>query len=98
MVADLSAAAVIGDYGVKIAGGYTEEESRSAKTLKIGWTVVVRLCQYGNSIAMTFQQTGNNRHTEGRVINVGIAGDKDNIDTVPTACAAFLQGCRKMSC
>jgi hypothetical protein len=63
------------DHAVDIACADEECKARSAEAQKVGIGFPVRLCEHGDRIAVRFEQAADDRRTEARVIDIGIAAD-----------------------
>ena len=57
--------------------------------------IETRLGQDGHLQAVIFQKAANQRDTERRVINIGIACDQEDIDMIPTSLTALFPGNRQ---
>ena len=68
---------------VHVAGGDAEEQVRAAKLRERIGTAPVRLSKNANAETLGFQQAPHERHAEAGVVDVGIAGDQDDVAGIP---------------
>ena len=80
------------DHAVHIASADREEESRSSEALPIVAGLPVGLADDADAISGGFEDASQDRHGEARMIDVGIAGDKHDIEFVPAASLGLGHG------
>ncbi|CCK00591.1 hypothetical protein BN130_3373 [Cronobacter malonaticus 507] len=78
------------DHRIHVPGGDAEKQVRSAKAHKVVFAAPVRLRDDPDAKALRLQHTAANRHAEARVIDVGVAGDENNIAAVPAELVHLL--------
>ncbi len=83
VAADFSVRRVAVDHRIHIAGGDAEKEIRFAQCCKCIAGLPVRLRDNSDAKALRLEQAADNRHAKTRVIDVGIAGDDDDVAAVP---------------
>lgn len=66
-------------HGIYIAGIDKKREPRFAEPHKIRLAFIIRLRDYRDTVPLRFQHARNDRSTEGRVIDICIARDKNKI-------------------
>ena len=69
---------------IHVAAGDAEEKIRLAQRLEWLGALPIGLRDDADAEALRLQQPPDDRHAEARVINIGIAGDKDDVATVPS--------------
>jgi hypothetical protein len=82
--ADLAVGGVAIDHRIHVAGGDAEEQVRLAERPEIRFAE----CQSGWLMMPTrkpcaFEQAADQRHAEARVVDVGVAGDQDDVARIP---------------
>ena len=87
VVADLFVGRVMIDQRIHVAGADGEEQPRPAELPPRLDDSPVRLAQHGDAKSGRFQHAAQDRHGEARVIDVGVAGDENDIDGIPAALA-----------
>ena len=83
VVADAAVRGVAVHHGVHVAAGDAEEQRRLAERLERIGTLPIRLCQDADAEALRLQQPADDRHAEARVVDIGVAGDQDDVAFVP---------------
>lgn len=78
------------DHRVHIACGYTKEQVRFTQTHKIVFVVPLRLGDNPNTKALSFQHTAANCHAKAGVIDVGIAGNQNDVAAIPAKLVHFV--------
>jgi hypothetical protein len=68
---------------VDAAGGDAPKEARAAHRTERLDTAPVGLGQDGNAKAVVGEPTSDEGHAEGRVIDIGVAGNEDDIGRAP---------------
>ena len=76
---------IVRDHRIKIACVYKKAEARLSEFGKVKIVLPVWLRKYGNAVPAAFKKALENRGAKRRVINIGIARNKDKIDFVPAA-------------
>jgi hypothetical protein len=71
------------DHGVHVAAGDAEEQGRAAERSERLGALPVRLGDDADAEAMRLEQPADDRHAEARVIDIGVAGDEDDIALIP---------------
>ena len=71
------------DHRIHIAGGDAEKQVWLAQFAKIFCRLPIRLADDADAKALCFEQATNQRHAETGVVNIGIAGDDDDVAGVP---------------
>ena len=95
VVADFAVRRVMVEHRVHIPGANAERDARAAETAEIDDVVPVRLTQNGDAEPVRFKNAPKKTGGETRVVDVSVAGDKDDVDFVPTAFFHFFGGHRK---
>ncbi len=91
--AAFSGGGVVIDHGVHAAGGDAEEEPWGAEFFEVAEVVApVGLGDDGDSEAFGFEETADDGGAEGWVVDVGVAGDDDDIEFVPAASEDLVAG------
>ena len=85
VVADFLVGGVVVDQRVHVAGADGEEQPRPAELPPRFAGVPVGLAEDGDAKAGRFQHAVQDRHGEAGMIDVGVAGDEDDVDAVPAA-------------
>ncbi len=85
VVADLLVGRVVVDERIHVAGADAEEQARPAKLPPRLAAMPVRLAEHGDAEAGRLQHARQDGHGEAGMIDVGVAGDEDDIDAVPAA-------------
>ncbi|VTR70899.1 conserved hypothetical protein [Desulfosarcina cetonica] len=75
---------IVGHHGIDIARGDTEEQTRRAQPLEIIDAAPIRLGNDAHPEAACHQHPADQRHPKGRMIHVGIPGDQDDVQRIPT--------------
>ena len=97
--AAFSGSGVVIDHGVHAAGGDAEEEPWGAEFFEVAEVVApIGLGDDGDLEAFGFEETADDGGAEGRVVDVGVAGDDDDIEFVPAACEDFVAGGGEPAC
>jgi hypothetical protein len=81
--ADLAVGGVAVDHRIHVAGGDAEIQRRLAERAEGVGGVPVGLADDADAVALCFQQAPDQRHAEARVVDVGVAGDEDDVAGVP---------------
>ncbi len=79
-------------HGVHVAGGDAEEEVRPSQSLEIGGRGPIRLSDDADAEPLRLQETTDDGHAKGRMIDIGVASDDDDIATVPAQQIHFGPG------
>ena len=78
---------VVVHHRIHAAGRDAEEEARFAQFAEVAQVVApVGLRHDGHAVAFGLQQPADDRRSEGGVIDVGIAGEQDDVEVVPAEC------------
>lgn len=80
---DLLVRGVAVDHRVHVAGRHAEEQVRLAELHEVVLRLPVRLGDDADAEPLGLQQAADDGHAEGRVVDVGIAGDDDDVAGVP---------------
>lgn len=80
------------DHAVHIASADCEEETRSSEALPIVAGLPVGLADDADAVSGGFEDTTQDRHGKARVIDVGVAGHKHDIEFVPAASLGLGHG------
>ena len=80
---DLTVGGVAVDHGVHVAGGDPEEQVRLAELHEVVLRAPVGLGDDPHAEALGLQQAADDGHAERRMIDVGIAGDDDDVAGIP---------------
>ena len=92
VVADFLVGGVVVDERVHVPRAYREEETGTAE-LPPGFAgLPQRLAQDGDAEPRAFEHAVQDRHGEAGVVDVGVAGDEDDVDGVPAAFAHLRSG------
>ena len=83
VVTHLPVGGVVVDHGIHVAGADGKEQTRGPEGAPRFGAPPIRLAQHPDAKAGALQHPGEDRHSEARVINVGIAGDEDDVDRLP---------------
>jgi len=86
VMAQLTIGGVAVDHRIHIPGCDAEKEVRFAEAHKVRFAAPVRLGDDTDAKALRFQHAPADRHTEARVIDIGVAGNEDNVAAVPAEC------------
>jgi hypothetical protein len=81
--ADLAVRGIAVDHGIHVAGGDAEKQLRPAQAPEIIGRMPVRLADDADAKALRFEQAPYQRHAEAGVVDVGVAGDQDDVAFVP---------------
>lgn len=85
VVAHLLRRGVAIDHGVHRPGGDGGEQARPAHDLQCCRVTPVGLGEDADPVAFGLQQAGQERHAEGRVVDVGVAADEQHVELRPAA-------------
>ena len=89
VVANLLVRGIAVNHGVHIAGSHTVIQVRPAQSLKVGGGGPVWLGNNAHSKALGFQHPANHRHTKTGMVHISVAGDHNNVATVPAKSVHF---------
>ena len=81
--ADFLVGGVAVDHRVHVAGRDPEEQVRLAELHEVVLGLPVRLGNDPDAEALGLQQPADDRHAEGRMVNVGVTGDDDDVAGIP---------------
>ena len=95
VVADFVIRRVMVQHRVHIPGANAERDARTSEAAEIDDVVPVRLAQNGDAEPVRFDNASEKTGGETRVVDVSVAGNKDDVDFVPTAFADFFGGHRE---
>lgn len=90
--AAMAEGAVAVEAGVDGPGGDAPEESGWAVGAEVIGLAVVGLGQEGDAITEVVEEAGDEGDAEGRVVDIGIGGDEDDVGAVPVAAADLIGG------
>jgi hypothetical protein len=71
------------DHRIHVAGSHAEEQVRLAERLESPGRQPVRLADDADTKTLRLEQTADQRHAEARVVDVGVAGDQDDVAGIP---------------
>src|ERR1019366_5281192 len=74
---------------IHVAGGNAEEQVGFAQTPEVFLRMPVGLADDADAEPLRFEQPPHQRHAETRMIDVGVAGDDDDVARVPAALLHF---------
>jgi nitroreductase len=83
VAANLAVRRVAVDHRIHVAGGHAEEQVRLAQHLEGVGALPVGLRDDADAKALRLQHAADDRHAEARMVDVGIAGDDDDVAAVP---------------
>ena len=83
VAADLAVRGVAVDHRIHVAGGDAEEQVRLAQRLEGLGAVPVGLGDDADAKALRLQHAADHRHAEAGVVDIGVAGDDDDVAAVP---------------
>jgi hypothetical protein len=83
VAADLAIGRVAVDHRIHVAGGHAEEQVRLAQGRKASALLPVGLGDDAHAKALRFQHTADHGHAEAGVVDIGVAGDDDDVAAVP---------------
>ena len=92
VVAHFAVGGVVVDHRVHVAGADGEEQPRAAERAPRFARVPIGLTENGDAESFVFQQTAEQCHREAGMIDVGVAGDEDDIDRSPSRGRPFRRG------
>ena len=92
---EFSRRGIVRDHGVHGAGRHGEEEARAPEGHERLLRAPVRLGNDAYPKPRRFEEAGQERHPEGGVVYVGVAGDEDHVQFVPAAGVCFAEGDRE---
>ena len=81
---NLAVSRITVDHRIHVAGRHAEKEIRPAKHAERLGGMPVRLGNDAHAKALRFEQAPDQRRTEARMVNIGIAGNDDHITGIPT--------------
>ena len=83
VMAQLTVSGVAVDHRVHVTGGDAEEQVRFTQAHKVVFIIPVRLGNNPHAEPLRFQHASADRHAEARVIDIGIAGNQNNVAAIP---------------
>ena len=83
IAADAPIARIAVDHRVHVAGGDAEEEVRLAEHAERVGALPVRLRDDADTEALRLKQAPDDRHAKARMVDVGVAGDDDDVAGIP---------------
>ena len=81
--ADLAVGGVAVDHRIHVAGGDAEEQVGFAQFPEVGRRIPVRLADDADAETLRFEQAPDQRHAEAGMVDVGVAGDQDDVAGIP---------------
>ena len=81
--ADLAVGRVAVDHRIHVAGGDAEEQVGFAQFPEVDRRIPVRLTNDADAETLCFEQAPDQRHAEAGMVDVGIAGDQDDVARIP---------------
>ena len=75
---------IVGHHGIHVARGDAEKEPWPPQALEIRDRPPVGLGDDAHPVSTGFQHAADQRHPVGRMIHVGIPGDQDDIEVIPS--------------
>ena len=85
---------ITAQHGVKVAAGNKHAQSRLAQLCHIFCFIPTRLAQHSYLVALRLQHTADYCRTEGGMVYIGIAADKQKVKLLPATLGNFLSGNR----
>ena len=95
VIADFAVRRVMVQHRVHIPGANAKRDARTPETAEVDDVVPVRLAQNGDAEPVRFDNASEKTGGEARVVDVSVAGNKDDVDFVPTAFLHFFGGHRE---
>ena len=92
VVADFAVRRVVVQHRVHVPGANAESDARTAEAAEVDDVVPVRLTQNGDAEPVRLDNASEKPGGETRVVDVSVAGNKDDVDFVPTAFLHFFGG------
>ena len=83
VMAQLTVSSVAVDHRIHIPGGDAEEQIRFTQAHKVVFIIPVRLGNNPHAEPLRFQHASADRHAKARVIDIGIAGNQNNVAAIP---------------
>ena len=83
VITALSVGGVVIDHGIHIASSDSKEEVGFAQRFKCVCAAPIGLRDNAHAKPLTLKNSPNHRHTEARVVDVGVTCHDDNVATVP---------------
>ena len=83
VVAQAAVGGVAVDHRIHVAAGDAEEQVRLAQRLERLGALPVGLGDDADAKALRLQQAADDRHAEARMVDIGVAGDEDDVAAVP---------------
>ncbi len=91
----LAIGGIVVDHRIHVAGGHAEEQGGPAQRAKGLWVVPVRLRDDADAKALGLEAAPDHGHAEAGMIDVGIAGDQDDVAGIPAQLVHFLAAHRQ---
>ena len=85
---------ITAQHGVKVAAGNKHAKSRLAQLCQIFCFIPTRLAQHSYLVALRLQYTADYCRTEGGMVYISIAADKQKVNLLPATLGNFLSGNR----
>ena len=85
---------ITAQHGVKVAAGNKHAQSRLAQLCQIFCFIPTRLAQHSYLVALRLQHTADYCRTEGGMVYISIAADKQKVNLLPATLGNFLSGNR----
>ena len=85
---------ITAQHGVKVAAGNKHAQSRLAQLCHIFCFIPTRLAQHSYLVALSLQYTADYCRTEGGMVYISIAADKQKVNLLPATLGNFLSGNR----
>ena len=96
VVAQPEVGRVVVDHRVHRSGRDAEEEARRTELGEVAQVVLpVGLGDDGDAVALGLEQAADDRGAEGRVVDVGVAREENDVEVIPSAFADLFDGCRQ---
>ena len=83
---------ITAQHGIKVAAGNKHAQSRLAQLCQIFCFIPTRLAQHSYLVALRLQHTADYCRTEGWVVYISIAADKQKVNLLPATLGNFLSG------
>ena len=81
--ADFAVGGVAIDHRIHVAGGDAEEKIRFSQFFEVDRSIPVRLAKNADAKALRFEQTPDQGHAEARMVDVGVAGNENDVARIP---------------
>ncbi len=93
LAAGTSGGGIVGDHRVDRAGADAPEQTRLTQAGDVRFGLNIRLCDDPDLVTRVEQDFADHRHAHERGINVGVAGDENDVELLPAELVQFFMGC-----